>query len=160
MTNPTSLRSLPPKGSSCPSGGGRARISADIATTTAHLQLVQYLGELGRRREVFRNDAARQTVAALAHCRLSSRTPVPPNEAGISVSLIQRFAGGFRSRVCLGHSDRGGVRRALVRGERLCTAKFASRTKDGGVRGVPTPFAVRGTHSLAIERESLPAESR
>src|SRR5437773_9094141 len=72
--------------------------------------LVQYLGELGEEVSVFRNDAiSLEQIDALHPSRVViSPGPCTPNEAGISVPLIQRFAGKLPILgVCLGHQSIG-----------------------------------------------------
>src|SRR4029079_6183972 len=125
--------------------------------------LVQYFGELGADVQVFRNDAITlEQVAELAPPQIVvSPGPCTPNEAGISVPLIRRFAGQIPILgVCLGHQAIGqafGGR--IVRADRVMHGKLSPVTHDGrGVfTGVPTPFAVTRYHSLAIERGNLPA---
>jgi anthranilate synthase component II len=125
--------------------------------------LVQYFGELGAEVRVYRNDAITlDQVAALAPTQIVvSPGPCTPKEAGISVPLIQRFAGQIPILgVCLGHQAIGqafGGR--IVRSERVMHGKLSLVTHDGrGVfNGVPTPFAVTRYHSLAIERGHLPS---
>ena len=72
--------------------------------------LVQYLGELGQEVVVYRNDEITlDEIAALApeHIVISPG-PCTPNEAGVSVPLIQRFAGQIPILgVCLGHQSIG-----------------------------------------------------
>ena len=124
--------------------------------------LVQYLSELGADVQVFRNDAITvDEVARLAPRHIViSPGPCTPNEAGISVPLIQRFAGEIPILgVCLGHQAIGqafGGR--IVRAQRVMHGKISPVTHDGrGVfTDVPAPFAVTRYHSLAIERESVP----
>jgi len=126
--------------------------------------LVQYLGELGADVRVYRNDAITlDEVAALAPAQIVvSPGPCTPNEAGVSVPLIRRFAGEIPILgVCLGHQAIGqafGGR--IVRAQRVMHGKLSPVTHDGrGVfAGLPTPFAVTRYHSLAIERESVPDE--
>ena len=126
--------------------------------------LVQYLGELGADVRVFRNDAITlDEVAALdpGHIVVSPG-PCTPSEAGISVPLIQRFAGKIPILgVCLGHQAIGqafGGR--IVRAQRVMHGKLSPVTHDdrGVFAGVPSPFAVTRYHSLAIERASVPAD--
>jgi anthranilate synthase component 2 len=124
--------------------------------------LVQYLSELGADVRVYRNDAITlDQVAALAPSQIVvSPGPCTPSEAGISVPLIQRFAGKIPILgVCLGHQAIGqafGGR--VVRAQRVMHGKISPVTHDGrGVfKDIPAPFAVTRYHSLAIERESLP----
>jgi anthranilate synthase component II len=125
--------------------------------------LVQYLGELGADVHVHRNDAITLSeIAAWEPDRIViSPGPCTPNEAGISVPLIQRFAGKIPILgVCLGHQAIGqafGGR--IVRAQRVMHGKLSSVTHDGrGVfAGLPTPFTATRYHSLAIERTTLPA---
>jgi len=124
--------------------------------------LVQYLGELGAKVEVVRNDEITlDEVAARAPARIViSPGPCTPSEAGISVPLIQRFAGSVPILgVCLGHQAIGqafGGR--VVRAARVMHGKLSPIVHDGtGVfGGLPSPFTATRYHSLAIERASLP----
>jgi len=124
--------------------------------------LVQYLGELGADVEVVRNDEITlDEVAARAPARIViSPGPCTPSEAGISVPLIQRFAGSVPILgVCLGHQAIGqafGGR--VVRAARVMHGKLSPIVHDGsGVfGGLPSPFTATRYHSLAIERTSLP----
>jgi len=126
--------------------------------------LVQYLGELGADVRVYRNDAITlDQVAAMAPSQIVvSPGPCTPNEAGVSVPLIQRFAGRIPILgVCLGHQAIGqafGGR--IVRAQRVMHGKLSPVSHDGcGVfTGVPSPFAVTRYHSLAIERDRVPAQ--
>ena len=126
--------------------------------------LVQYLGELGADVRVYRNDAITlDEVAALAPAQIVvSPGPCTPSEAGVSVPLIRRFAGQIPILgVCLGHQSIGqafGGR--IVRAQRVMHGKLSPVTHDGrGVfAGLPSPFAVTRYHSLAIERDRVPAE--
>ena len=124
--------------------------------------LVQYFGELGEDVRVYRNDEITlEEVAALAPDRIVvSPGPCSPAEAGISVPLIQAFAGRIPILgVCLGHQSIGhafGGR--IVHAKTLMHGKTSPvRHVDQGVfRGLPNPLTCTRYHSLAIERESLP----
>ncbi|HSQ79983.1 MAG TPA: aminodeoxychorismate/anthranilate synthase component II [Casimicrobiaceae bacterium] len=124
--------------------------------------LVQYLAELGASVRVVRNDAITlDEVEALQPERIViSPGPCTPNEAGISVPLIRRYAGKIPLLgVCLGHQAIGqafGGR--IIRAQRVMHGKLSSIVHDGrGVfRGIPSPFTATRYHSLAIERSSLP----
>jgi anthranilate synthase component 2 len=126
--------------------------------------LVQYLSELGADVQVYRNDAITvEEVARLEPAQIVvSPGPCTPNEAGISVPLIRRFAGEIPILgVCLGHQAIGqafGGR--IVRAQHVMHGKLSPVMHDGkGVfAGLPAPFAVTRYHSLAIERSSVPAD--
>jgi anthranilate synthase component 2 len=125
--------------------------------------LVQYLGELGEDVRVFRNDEiALDEVAMLApRAIVISPGPCTPKEAGISVPLIERFAGDIPILgVCLGHQAIGqafGGR--IVHAKRVMHGKTSPIHHEGqGVfAGLPNPLTATRYHSLVIERESLPA---
>jgi anthranilate synthase component 2 len=125
--------------------------------------LVQYLGELGAEVRVARNDAITlDEIETLAPSRIViSPGPCTPNEAGISVPLIQKFAAEIPILgVCLGHQAIGqafGGR--IVRSKRVMHGKLSAITHDGdGVfAGLPSPFQATRYHSLAIEQTSFPS---
>ncbi len=125
--------------------------------------LVQYLGELGADVRVYRNDAiSLDEVAAMKPERIVvSPGPCTPTEAGISVPLIQRFAGQIPILgVCLGHQSIGqAFGGKIVRAQRVMHGKLSPVTHgDRGVfHGIPSPFAVTRYHSLAIARDQVPA---
>ena len=125
--------------------------------------LVQYLGELGADVLVQRNDAITlEQVEAWAPERIViSPGPCTPAEAGICVPLIREFTGRLPILgVCLGHQAIGAALGGkIVRARRLMHGKSSELATDGrGVyAGLPTAFTVIRYHSLAIERESLPA---
>jgi anthranilate synthase component 2 len=125
--------------------------------------LVQYLGELGNEVRVFRNDQI--GLSDVAQLRpdyiVISPGPCSPAEAGISVALIREFAGSYPILgVCLGHQAIGEAFGAhIVHAKHLMHGKTSSiRHAGAGVfRGLPDPLTATRYHSLAIERESLPA---
>lgn len=125
--------------------------------------LVQYFGELGEDVRVYRNDEiALDEVAALQPARIVvSPGPCTPNEAGVSVPLISRFAGQIPILgVCLGHQSIGQAYGArIVHAKRLMHGKVSAIAHTGGgvFRGLPRPFQATRYHSLVIERETLPA---
>ena len=124
--------------------------------------LVQYLGELGAAVKVVRNDAmSLDDIEALRPERIViSPGPCTPNEAGVSVPLVRRFAGRVPILgVCLGHQAIGqafGAR--IVRAQRVMHGKLSSVVHDerGVFANVPSPFNATRYHSLAVERASLP----
>ena len=123
--------------------------------------LVQYLGELGAEVLVRRNDEVTpEEVAELRPDRIVvSPGPCTPNEAGVSVELIEKVGGETPLLgVCLGHQSIGqafGAR--IVRGEPV-HGKTAKILHDGeGVyAGLDQGFEATRYHSLVIEPESLP----
>jgi anthranilate synthase/aminodeoxychorismate synthase-like glutamine amidotransferase len=126
--------------------------------------LVQYLGELGAKIEVRRNDELSvEEVEALKPERiLLSPGPCTPGEAGILVPLIRAMAGKAPILgVCLGHQGIGeAFGGKVVRAHHLMHGKTSSVNHDGkGVfAGLPTPLTCTRYHSLIVEEESLPAE--
>jgi anthranilate synthase component II len=126
--------------------------------------LVQYLGELGEDVKVVRNDEMSvDAVERLAPARIVlSPGPCTPNEAGISLELVHRFAGRVPILgVCLGHQAIGqAFGGKVVHAKALMHGKVSQIHHSGaGVfRGLPTPFQATRYHSLAIERASCPPE--
>ena len=126
--------------------------------------LVQYLGELGQDVKVVRNDEmTADAVERLAPARIVlSPGPCTPNEAGISLELVHRFAGRVPILgVCLGHQAIGqAFGGKVVHAKALMHGKVSQIHHSGaGVfRGLPTPFQATRYHSLAIERASCPPE--
>jgi anthranilate synthase component II len=126
--------------------------------------LVQYFGELGEDVRVFRNDEITlQGIHELKPERLVlSPGPCTPAEAGICVEAIRHFAGKLPILgVCLGHQSIGAALGGkIIRAQRLMHGKTSVITTDerGVFAGLPHEFTVIRYHSLAIERESLPAE--
>ena len=124
--------------------------------------LVQYLGELGGVLDVRRNDAI--TLDEVAALRpdgvVISPGPRTPREAGISVPLIQRFAGSIPILgVCLGHQAIGAAfGGAIVRAGRIMHGKTSLIHHDGRglFSGTPDPFEATRYHSLVIDPAALP----
>ena len=125
--------------------------------------LVQYLGELGAAMKVFRNDEV--GVAEVEAMRPShiviSPGPCTPNEAGISLALIERLAGKVPILgVCLGHQAIGqAFGGKVVRAGQVMHGKTSRIRHDGkGVfGGIEDGFVATRYHSLVVERASLPA---
>ena len=126
--------------------------------------LAQYLGELGCEVEVHRNDKI--SVDEIARRKperiVISPGPCTPQEAGISVELIQRLAGKFPILgVCLGHQAMGAAYGGkIVRAPKLFHGKTSEIEHDGkGVfRELPQKFTATRYHSLIVEKKSLPKE--
>ena len=125
--------------------------------------LVQYLGELGADVHVHRNDVLtlEQIAAWEPEQIVISPGPCTPSEAGISVPLIQRFAGKIPILgVCLGHQAIGQAFGGhIVRATHVMHGKVSPVAHDGhGVfAGLPSPLTATRYHSLAIERATMPA---
>jgi anthranilate synthase component 2 len=126
--------------------------------------LVQYLGELGEDVKVVRNDEMdADQIERLAPGRIViSPGPCTPNEAGVSLELIRRFAGRVPILgVCLGHQAIGQAFGGKVVHARTLMHGKVSRIHHLGTgvfRGLPTPYEATRYHSLAIERDTCPAE--
>ena len=126
--------------------------------------LVQYLGELGEEVKVVRNDELTvDEIERLGAERIVlSPGPCTPNEAGVSLDVIRRFAGRTPILgVCLGHQAIGQAfggkvvhARALMHGK---VSKIHHEGK-GVFSGLPSPYDATRYHSLAIERASCPQE--
>ncbi len=123
--------------------------------------LAQYLGELGASVHVARNDAITlEDIAALRPSHIViSPGPGTPEQAGISVDVIKRFAAEIPILgVCLGHQAIGfAFGGQVVRAERLMHGKVSLIHHDGkGIfAGLPSPFSATRYHSLILS-EPLP----
>ena len=124
--------------------------------------LYQYLCELGADVHTVRNDqASLDEIEALAPERIVvSPGPCTPHEAGISVELVQRFAGRLPILgVCLGHQCIGEAFGAEVAGAGEIRHGKSSRIEHDGkgvLRGLPNPFEAIRYHSLAIVPDTVP----
>jgi len=124
--------------------------------------VVQYLGELKADVKVVRNDEITvDEVADLAPEKIViSPGPCTPNEAGISVATIERFAGEVPILgICLGHQSIGqAFGGKVVRAREVMHGKTSPiyHNNNGVFRGLPNPFEATRYHSLVVERESLP----
>lgn len=124
--------------------------------------VVQYLGELKADVKVVRNDEVTlDEVAALAPEKIViSPGPCTPNEAGISVATIERFAGEIPILgICLGHQSIGqAFGGKVVRAREVMHGKTSPiyHNNTGVFKGLPNPFEATRYHSLVVEQESLP----
>jgi para-aminobenzoate synthetase component 2 len=126
--------------------------------------LAQYLGEMGEKLVVKRNDRiSLDEIEEMAPDRIViSPGPCTPREAGISVPLVQRFAGKIPILgVCLGHQaigDAFGGR--VIRAPKIMHGKTSEIRHDGKTifRKIPQGFTATRYHSLIVERKSLPRE--
>jgi len=125
--------------------------------------LYQYLGELGAKTKVFRNNKVTlDELEALKPDRVViSPGPCTPREAGVSCAVIERFAGKVPVLgVCLGHQCIGQVfGGTIVRARRLMHGKVSpiSHDNQGVFKGLPNPFDATRYHSLVIEAATCPA---
>lgn len=124
--------------------------------------LVQYLGALGQKIKVARNDKI--TINQIKRLKpkriIISPGPGRPEDAGISCEVIEKFAGKIPILgVCLGHQCLG-----LVFGGRIVGAKKLMHGKTSWIYhnrrtifiGIPNPFEATRYHSLIVEKKSLP----
>ena len=124
--------------------------------------LVQYLGELGAEVVVHRNDRITpDAIAALDPAGIViSPGPCTPNEAGVSLDVIRRFAGQIPILgVCLGHQAIGQVFGGrVVRARAIMHGKTSPvhHTGEGVFAGLENPLEATRYHSLVVEASSLP----
>ena len=130
--------------------------------------LVQYMGELGADMLIRRNDELTpQQVEALAPDRiLISPGPCTPQDAGITIALIQHFARNVKRRVpilgvCLGHqaiaAAFGGN---VIRAPHLMHGKTSTVTHDARTifQNIESPMTCTRYHSLIVEKKSFPKD--
>jgi anthranilate synthase/aminodeoxychorismate synthase-like glutamine amidotransferase len=126
--------------------------------------LVQYLGELGAKIEVRRNDQITvEEIEALEPERIVvSPGPCTPAEAGISIKVIQHFAGKVPVLgVCLGHQAIGeAFGGKVVRAKHLMHGKTSQVEHDGKTifHGMRSPMTATRYHSLIVRERDLPEE--
>ena len=128
--------------------------------------LVHYIGELGHRCEIHRNDkiSIDAVLAMQPDAIVLSPGPCTPTEAGICLELIKAAAPTIPILgVCLGHQAIGQVFGGVVkRAPQAMHGKLSTinTTRDGSFnglfKGLPTTFEVTRYHSLIVERETLP----
>ncbi len=126
--------------------------------------LVHYLGALGARVKVVRNDQAtvEEIIGEEPDCLVLSPGPCTPHEAGICLDLIRRASHEIPILgVCLGHQAIGEVFGGeVVRAPSPVHGKIAeiSHTGETVFHGLPTPFKATRYHSLVVRRDSLPTD--
>jgi anthranilate synthase/aminodeoxychorismate synthase-like glutamine amidotransferase len=124
--------------------------------------LVHFLGDLGARCTVYRNDAlsVEEALALAPEAIVLSPGPCTPNEAGISLALIRAASGRVPILgVCLGHQAIGqAFGGQVVRAPLPVHGKTSAIRHDGAglFAGLPNPFQATRYHSLVVERASLP----
>lgn len=124
--------------------------------------LVQYLGELGQDVHVYRNDKISVTeIEKLSPKHIViSPGPCTPNEAGVSIDVINTFKGKIPILgVCLGHQSIGqAFGGKVVHAHDIMHGKTSDIYHNGTdvFKGFENPFTATRYHSLVVERESLP----
>ena len=124
--------------------------------------VVQYLWELGAEVEVYRNDAISLTdIKARAPEGICiSPGPCSPREAGISMSVIEHFAGKVPIfGICLGQQSIGAVFGGqIVRAQKVMHGKTSPihHSGEGVFKDLPSPITATRYHSLVVEADSLP----
>jgi anthranilate synthase component 2 len=124
--------------------------------------LVQYLGELGAKVRVVRNDelSLDEAIALAPERIVISPGPCTPNEAGISVPLIKAMAGRVPILgVCLGHQSIGQAFGGhIIKAPSVMHGKTSAihHMNVGVFSGLENPFEATRYHSLVIEQETLP----
>nr|UNJ16283.1 anthranilate synthase component 2 [Boldiaceae sp.] len=125
--------------------------------------LVQYIGEMGYRVKVYRNDKI--TIAEINNLKpdkiIISPGPGRPEEAGICLNIIKEFSGIIPILgVCLGHQVIGHAYGAkIVNSIKLMHGKisYIQHSSDPIFANLPNPFIATRYHSLAIDKLTLPA---
>ena len=145
------------------SGTGSRRILVVDNYDSFVFTIVGYLTQLGATCEVVRNDAVSTQDAAGYDGVLISPGPGTPQDAGVSVAMVQACA--QRSQpmlgVCLGHQALGVAFGAVVgRAPELLHGKTSPVEHDGAgvLAGLPSPFTATRYHSLTIEPGTVPPE--
>lgn len=126
--------------------------------------IVQYLGELGEKVEVRRNDQVTcEQIESLEPSHIViSPGPCTPQKAGISIDLLQYFAGRKPMLgVCLGHQAIGAAFGGkVIRADKVMHGKMSHIEHDGRTifRDAPNPLAATRYHSLIVSEEGLPQQ--
>lgn len=124
--------------------------------------VVQYLGELKADVKVIRNDelSVDEIIALKPEKIVISPGPCTPNEAGVSVEVLQRLSGKLPILgICLGHQSIGqAFGGKVVRARQAMHGKISPiyHSNVGIFRNLPSPYNATRYHSLVIEKESLP----
>lgn len=124
--------------------------------------VVQYLGELGADVRVFRNDKITiDEINQLSPDRIViSPGPCTPNEAGVSIEVIQKLAGKIPMLgICLGHQSIGQAFGGhIVHANKIMHGKTSKiyHSATGVFKGLASPYEATRYHSLVIDKDSLP----
>jgi para-aminobenzoate synthetase component 2 len=126
------------------------------------INLVQYLQQLGAECTVVRNDEVEASEAAKYDGVLISPGPGTPDKAGVSIAMINFCAEKSIPLfgVCLGHQAIGEAFGATVsRAPELLHGKTSQVIHNGAgvLANLPSPFTATRYHSLAVERDTVPA---
>jgi len=126
--------------------------------------LVHYVEDFGVPTEVVRNDALTvgEALKKKPKAVILSPGPCSPNEAGICLELLEKAPNDLPIfGVCLGHQAMGQAFGGdVVRAQAIMHGKVSDVTHRGGgvFRGLPSPFRATRYHSLAVKRDSFPAD--
>ena len=124
--------------------------------------LVQYLAEIGQEVKVVRNDkiSIEEINKLNPQYIVISPGPCTPNEAGISLELIEAFKGKIPILgVCLGHQSIGqAFGGSIIHAQTIMHGKTSKifHNDKGVFRGIKNPFIATRYHSLVIEKQTLP----
>lgn len=124
--------------------------------------VVQYLGELGADVQVYRNDeiSIEQIEALKPEKLVISPGPCTPNEAGVSLQVIEHFKGKLPILgICLGHQSIGqAFGGKIVRAGQVMHGKTSPvhHINEGVFKNLSQPFTATRYHSLVIDKDSLP----
>ena len=124
--------------------------------------VVQYLMELGEDVSVWRNDeiSVDAIIEAAPEKIVISPGPCTPNEAGVSLEVIERLAGSIPILgICLGHQSIGQAFGGhIIRAPKVMHGKLSAIHHSGvGVfEGLPSPYQATRYHSLVIDPSTLP----
>jgi anthranilate synthase component 2 len=126
--------------------------------------LVHYLAELGAQTQVYRNDAlsVQDALALAPRAILLSPGPCAPDQAGICLPLLRAAPEDMPILgVCLGHQSIGQAYGGdVIRAKTLMHGKTSPIHHEGKglFKNMPDPFTATRYHSLAVKRETLPAD--
>ena len=124
--------------------------------------LVQYLAEIGQEVKVVRNDkiSIEEINKLNPQYIVISPGPCTPNEAGISLELVEAFKGKIPILgVCLGHQSIGqAFGGKIIHAQTIMHGKTSKifHNNKGVFRGIKDPFIATRYHSLVIEKQTLP----
>ena len=124
--------------------------------------IYHYLGEIGAKVKVFRNDqiSPQEVIDLKPKAIVISPGPCTPNEAGICIDLINKCKKFYPMLgICLGHQSIGQAFGGIItRADAPVHGKLSliHHDESGIFKGLPSPFSATRYHSLIIERESLP----